>query len=304
LDPTSDFETIRTETRDGVLVCRLHRPDKLNAFTPRMLGELLALLDHVDRSDDVRVLVVTGEGRGFCAGADLSAGASTFDYASGSSSQAVESESANKSGKRRVPRDGGGLLTLRLYDCKKPVIAAINGPAVGVGVTMTLPMDIRLASEQARFGFVFARRGIAPEAASSWFLPRIVGINTAMEWVATGRVFGAESALAAGLVSQVLAPDALLPRALELAREIADNTSAVSVALSRQMMWKMLGAAHPMEAHRLDSRVIDHLGRHADAREGIESFLAKRPPRFSMSADRDMPDFYPWWEELAYDDEA
>jgi enoyl-CoA hydratase/carnithine racemase len=297
-----DFETLRTETRDGVLTCTLNRPDKLNAFTTTMCRELLALLDHVDHSDDVRVLVVTGEGRGFCAGADLSAGASTFDFESGDSSQVVEAGATNAKGARSAPRDGGGLVTLRLYDCKKPVIAAINGPAVGVGITMTLAMDIRLASEKARFGFVFARRGIAPEAASSWFLPRMVGISQAMEWVATGRVFGPDEAKAAGLVSEVWAPDALLPRALEIAREIADNTSAVSVALSRQMMWKMLGASHPMQAHRLDSKVIDYLGAQPDAREGIESFLGKRPPRFSMSADRDMPAFYPFWDEPGYDD--
>lgn len=305
MTPTPDFETLLTENRDGVLTCTLNRPDKLNAFTPRMAHDLLMLLDHVDQADDVRVLVVTGEGRGFCAGADLSAGASTFDYASGDSSQAGEAEPTNattRKGERRAPRDTGGLVTLRLFDCKKPVIAAINGPAVGIGITMTLAMDIRLASEKAKFGFVFARRGIAPEAASSWFLPRMVGISQAMEWVATGRVFGPDEARAAGLVSDVLAPDELLPRAQAIAREIADNTSAVSVALSRQMMWKMLGAAHPMEAHRLDSKVIDHLGAQSDAREGIQSFLEKRAPRFAQSAHDDMPDFYPWWDEMHYDE--
>jgi enoyl-CoA hydratase/carnithine racemase len=260
------------------------------------------MLDHVDRSDDVRALVVTGEGRGFCAGADLSAGAGTFDYEGSDWGELGGGGGETPRGERRAPRDGGGLITLRLYDCRKPVIAAINGPAVGVGATMTLPMDIRIASERSKFGFVFARRGIAPEAASSWFLPRIVGINRAMEWVATGRVFGPDEALEAGLVSRVVAPDALLPTALELAGEIAANTSAVSVALSRQMMWKMLGAAHPMEAHRLDSRVIDHLGKQADAQEGITSFLEKRPPQFTQSAATDMPDFYPWWDELTYDE--
>jgi len=293
-DPTTDFKTLRTETSDGVLTCTLNRPEKLNAFTPRMAHEMLTLLDHVDRSDDVRVLVVTGEGRGFCAGADLSGGGSTFDY------ESSEADSADAGEEQRAHRDTGGLVTLRLYDCKKPVIAAINGPAVGVGITMTLAMDIRLASEKAKFGFVFARRGIAPEAASSWFLPRMVGISQAMEWVATGRVFGPDEARAAGLVSEVLPPDDLLPRAYALAREIAENTSAVSVALSRQMMWKMLGASHPMEAHRLDSMVIEHLGGQADAREGVVSFLQKRPPRFEQSAHSDMPDFYPWWDEPVY----
>jgi enoyl-CoA hydratase/carnithine racemase len=193
-------------------------------------------------------------------------------------------------------------VTLRIYNCTKPIIAAFNGPAVGIGVTMSLPMDIRLASEEAKFGFVFARRGIAPEAASSWFLPRVVGISKAMEWVATGRIFGAEEAREGGLVSEVLAPEALLPRAQELAAEIAANTSAVSVALSRQMMWKMLGAQHPMEAHRIDSAVGDFMGARADAREGVESFLQKRPAEFSMRVSSDLPNFYPWWEEPKYED--
>ena len=233
------YETLLTDLESGVMTVTLNRPEKLNAFTVGMMSELIDTFDRVDADDEVRAVVVTGAGRGFCAGADLSSGGGTFDS---------EAEGRlSKDGKRIAPRDGGGLLTLRIYECKKPVIAAVNGAAVGVGVTQILPMDIRLASEKARFGFVFARRGLAPEAASSWFLPRVVGISKAMEWVATGRVFGAEEALAAGLVSEVLAPDALLPRAQELAAEIAANTSAVSVALSRQMLWKMLGAQHPME---------------------------------------------------------
>ena len=287
------YETLLTECDgDGVLTLTLNRPDKLNAFTVTMMHELLEVYDRVDRDDAVRVVIVTGAGRGFCAGADLSGGGRTFDV--GAHGGAGERA-------RRTPRDGGGLVSLRIFECKKPVIAAINGPAVGVGITHTLPMDIRLASEQAKFGFVFARRGIAPEAASSWFLPRVVGISKAMEWVATGRVFGPAEALAAGLVSEVLAPDALLPRARELALEIARNTSAVSVALSRQMMWKMLCAAHPMEAHRVDSKAIEYMGASADAREGVESFLAKRPPKFAMSVANDMPDFFPWWEDPSYD---
>ncbi len=279
------YETLLTDLNEGVLTVTLNRPEKLNAFTVGMMSDLLDLFDRVDSDDDVRAVVVTGAGRGFCAGADLSSGGETFDSGSGS---------ADDGAPRRAPRDGGGLVTLRLFDCKKPFIAAINGAAVGVGVTHTLPMDIRLASEKAKFGFVFARRGIAPEAASSWFLPRVVGISKAMEWVSTGRIFGAEEALDAGLVSEVLAPEALLPRAQELAAEIASNTSAVSVALSRQMMWKMLGAQHPMEAHRVDSRVIDFMGSGPDAREGVESFLEKRPAKFSMKVSTDLPDFYPW----------
>jgi enoyl-CoA hydratase/carnithine racemase len=287
------YETLLTDLESGVMTVTLNRPEKLNAFTAEMMSELIDTFDRVDADDEVRAVVVTGAGRGFCAGADLSSGGGTFDS---------EAEGRlSKDGKRIAPRDGGGLLTLRIYECKKPVIAAVNGAAVGVGVTQTLPMDIRLASEKARFGFVFARRGLAPEAASSWFLPRVVGISKAMEWVATGRIFGAEEALAAGLVSEVLAPDALLPRAQELAAEIAANTSAVSVALSRQMLWKMLGAQHPMEAHRVDSQVIDYMGSRADAREGVESFLEKRSPDFSMKVSKDMPDFFPWWEEPEYE---
>ena len=287
------YETLLTDLNAGVMTVTLNRPEKLNAFTTEMLNDLTGLFDRVDADDEVRAVVVTGAGRGYCAGADLSSGGETFNY---------EADGGlGKDGQPLSPRDGGGLLTLRIYACQKPVIAAVNGAAVGVGATQILPMDIRLASEKARFGFVFARRGLAPEAASSWFLPRVVGISKAMEWVATGRVFGAEEALAAGLVSEVLAPDALVPRAQELAEEIAANTSAVSVALSRQMLWKMLGAQHPMEAHRVDSQVIDFMGSRADAREGVESFLEKRAPDFSMKVSKDMPDFFPWWEEPEYE---
>jgi enoyl-CoA hydratase/carnithine racemase len=232
-------------------------------------------------------VIVTGAGRAFCAGADLSAGTQTFDR-----SKRPQSDDEH--------RDGGGLVALRIYDMKKPVIAAINGPAVGFGVTMTLPMDIRIASSAARIGFVFARRGVVPEACSTWFLPRLVGIQQAAEWVYTGRVFGADEALAGGLVSRVVEPEALLPTAMALAREIADNTSGVSVALARQMMWKLLGADHPMEAHRLDSPGMDWTGRSADAREGITSFLEKRPPRFTLKPSQDMPPFYPWWSERTF----
>jgi enoyl-CoA hydratase/carnithine racemase len=280
------YETLLTERQDGVLTVTLNRPDRLNAFTLQMMFDLLALFDAVDADDDVRVVVVTGAGRGFCAGADLGSGGGTFD-ASGAEAQDEH-------------RDGGGRVALRIFECRKPVIAAINGPAVGVGATMTLPMDVRIASEQARFGFVFCRRGIVPEAASSWFLPRVVGISQAMEWVATGRVFPASEALAGGLVSRVVPPGDLLPVAQGLAREIADNTSAVSVALARQMLWKMLGADHPMEAHRIDSQAIYAMGRSPDAYEGVQSFLEKRPPRFSMKVSRDLPAFFPWWKERRF----
>ncbi|HYR95244.1 MAG TPA: crotonase/enoyl-CoA hydratase family protein [Candidatus Binatus sp.] len=284
-----DYEQILYRVEDAILTITLHRPDKLNAFTARMMYELLDAFDRADADDAVRVVIVTGAGRAFCAGADLSSGGGTFDYTGGAKPQEIQEH-----------RDGGGLVSLRIYESKKPVIAAINGPAVGVGITMTLPMDIRIASSAARMGFVFARRGIVPEACSSWFLPRAVGIGRAAEWVMTGRVFPAEEALAAGLVSRVVAPEALLDTARGLAREIADNTSPLSVALSRQLLWRMLGADHPMEAHRIDSRAIYWMGKSADAREGVAAFLEKRPPRFTLRPSTDMPEFYPWWPERKF----
>jgi len=279
-----EYNEISYEVADRVLTITLERPDRLNAFTYRMHEELLDAFDRADADDDVRVIVVTGRGRGFCAGADLGEGSRTFDH----------TELLERDGEHR---DEGGLVTLRIFRCTKPVIAAVNGPSVGVGATMTLPMDIRLASESARFGFVFARRGLVPEAASSWFLPRVVGISKAAEWTYTGRVFDVQEALAAGLVRSVHAADDLLPAAYELAREIADNTSAVSVALTRQMLWRMLGEPHPMSAHRVDSRVINAMGASPDAREGVMSFLEKRAPRFTMRPSTDLPSVYPWWEE-------
>ena len=280
------YETLLTEVRDRVMTVTLNRPDRLNVFTTQMMFDWLDVLDAIDADDDVRAVIVTGAGRGFCAGADLGGGGKTFD--------------ASREDKIDEHRDGGGRVTLRIFECKKPIIAAVNGAAVGVGATMTLPMDVRIASEDARFGFVFARRGIVPEAASSWFLPRVVGISQAMEWVATGRVFGAAEALAGRLVSRVVPAAELLPAAHALAREIADNTSAISVALARQMLWKMLGADHPMEAHKVDSQAIFSMGRSADAYEGVQSFLEKRPPRFTMKASSEMPAFFPWWRERKF----
>lgn len=280
-----DYATLLTELSGSVLTVTLNRPERLNAFTEQMMLDWLRLADAIDRDDAVRAVVVTGAGRGFCAGADLGGGGSTFD--------------AGETPPERA-RDGGGRVTLRLFELTKPIIAAINGPAVGVGATMTLPMDVRLASDKARFGFVFARRGLVPEACSSWFLPRVVGIGQAMEWVLSGRVFDAQEALAGRLVSRVLPHDELLPAAYALAREIAENTSAVSVALSRQLLWKMLGADHPMEAHKLDSRCIWYMGRSADAREGVTSFLEKRPPRFPMQPSRDLPPFWPLVRERTF----
>jgi enoyl-CoA hydratase/carnithine racemase len=283
-----EFEQILYEVEDHVLTITLNRPERLNAFTAKMGMELIEALDAADADDSVRAIVITGAGRGFCAGADLEAGGSTFDWS--------ERHAAGE----EVPRDGGGRISLRLFECVKPVIAAINGPAVGVGITMTLPMDVRLAAEGAKIGFVFARRGIVPEACSSWFLPRIVGISQAMEWVATGRVFDASEALAGGLVRSVHAPDDVLGAARDLAREIADNAAPVSVALARRMMWTMLGAPHPMDAHRADSRAMFARGRSDDAREGVTSFLEKRPAQFTDRVSDGLPDILPWLEEPAF----
>jgi len=281
-----EFTTLTLEIERGVATATFYRPDKMNAFNRAALEDMLALFDRTDADDAVKVLIVTGSGRAFCAGADLAAaGAATFDY--------TKRQQAGED----VPRDGGGRLTLRIFDSRKPVICAVNGAAVGIGATMQLPMDIRIASTTARFGFVFTRRGVVPEACSSWFLPRIVGISTALEWCATGRVFPAEEALARGLVRSLHAPDELMPAANALAREIADNTAPVSVAVTRQMLWRMLGAAHPMAAHRVDSRAMTARGKSADAREGIASFLEKRPANFTDRVSAGLPDVFPEWEE-------
>ena len=276
-------EQIETAVEDRILTITLNRPERLNAWTATMSRELHEAFDRADADDEVRVVVVTGAGRGFCAGADLASGGETFDYRA----RGIEDE---------VPRDNGGQFTLRVFECNKPVIAAINGPAVGVGATMTLPMDVRLAAEDARIGFVFARRGIVPEACSSWFLPRIVGISRAMEWVSTGRVFTAQEALDAGLVRSLHPKDELLGAAYELAREIAENTAPVSVAVARQLLWRMLGAEHPMLAHRADSRAMFSRGRSADAVEGVTSFLEKRPAEFPDRVSDGLPDFMPGWQ--------
>jgi enoyl-CoA hydratase/carnithine racemase len=278
-----EFEQIRAEIDDRVLTITLNRPERLNAWTPTMGRELIEAFDRADADDEVRVVVITGAGRAYCAGADLAGGGDTFDWR--------ERENAGA-----VPRDGGGQFTLRVFECTKPVIAAINGPAVGVGATMTLPMDIRLAAEDARIGFVFARRGIVPEACSSWFLPRIVGISRAMEWVATGRVFSAQEALEGGLVRSLHPAGELLDTAYGLAREIADNTAPVSVALARRMLWRMLGASHPMLAHRADSRGMFSRGQSADAREGVTAFLEKRPAAFPDRVSDGLPEVFPGWE--------
>lgn len=298
-----DYETIRYAVAEGIATLTLSRPERLNAFNAPMIREMLDAFDRIDADDAVRAVIVTGEGRAFCAGADLGEGGKTFDYDNRSdkprSDSPVRADGTTDYAHPAV-RDGGGRVSLRIFQCLKPVIAAINGPAVGVGITMALPMDIRIASEDAKFGFVFTRRGIVPEACSSWFLPRVVGISKALEWCYSGRVFGAGEALAGGLVSRVVPPESLIETATALAREIADNSAPVSVAMTRQMLWRMLGADHPMEAHRIDSRTIWSRGRSGDAREGVTSFLEKRPARFPNRVSTDMPDFFPWWNEPDY----
>jgi enoyl-CoA hydratase/carnithine racemase len=277
------YEQIGYTVGDKILTITLNRPDRLNAFTAIMTEELIAAFDRADADDEVHAIVLTGAGRGFCAGADLAGGGSTFDYADDAGH-----------------RDNGGRVSLRIYASTKPVIVAFNGPAVGVGVTMTLPADVRLASADARFGFVFARRGIVMEAASSWFLPRLVGVSRALEWATTGRVFDAEEALAGGLVRSVHPPEELLPAAYAIAREIADNTAPVSVALNRQMIWRMLTADHPMTAHELDSRAMRSRGASEDAKEGVSAFLEKRAAEFPNRVSTDMPGFYPWWPDRPF----
>ena len=286
----------RTDLTDGILTITLDRPEAMNAFTKTMLEEMIAAFDRADADDAVRAVIVTGAGeRAFCAGADLSAGAKTFDYGESRwTGQSPVRADGSVDYDHPGVRDGGGLLTLRIFACTKPVIGAINGAAVGVGTTMTLPMDVRLAADTARFGLVFARRGIVPEAASSWFLPRLVGISTALEWSYSGRLVPAAEAHAAGLVRAVHPQADLLPAARALAHEMTAHSAPVSIALTRQMMWRMMGAPHPMNAHRLDSRAVWARGRGADAREGVESFLEKRPAAYPERVSEAWPGFAPW----------
>ena len=283
------YSQISYDVSEKIATVTLNRPEKLNAYTRTMAGEIADAMDRADGDDGVRAVIFTGAGdRAFCAGADLTPedGRAVF-----SSSDAVDDLSDDR------VRDGGGLLTLRLFQSTKPLLSACNGVAVGVGATMQLAMDLRLASDTARYGLVFARRGIVPEACSSWFLPRLVGVQQAMEWCMTGRIFDAAEAKAGGLVRSVHPPAELMAAARALAREIADNTSAVSVAMTRAMLWRLSATEHPMMAHRIDSRAIYRLSKGADAKEGVQSFLEKRPPAFPAKVSTDMPDFYPWWEE-------
>ncbi|HIE88295.1 MAG TPA: enoyl-CoA hydratase [Gammaproteobacteria bacterium] len=281
-----DYEAIIYEVEDNILTITLNRPERLNAFNGQMSSEVHNALDRADADDNVKAIIFTGAGRGFCAGADLSSGSETFDY---------------ESDGRGIHPDGGGVLTLRLFECLKPVISACNGPAVGVGATMQCAMDIRMASDKARYGFVFSKRGIVPEACSSWFLPRCVGINTALEWAYSGRIFDAQEALEKRFVRSVHKENDLMPAARDLAHEFAEQTSSVSVTMIRHMMWKMLGADHPMEAHKIDSRGVYFTGKSADAHEGVQSFLEKRPAEFSGKVSTDMPEFFPWWEQRKFE---
>ena len=280
------YETIIYDVEEGILTLTLNRPEKLNAFNAAMRSEMMDAFDRADMDDKVKAIIVTGAGRAFCAGADLARGGDTFNH---------DSQGAG------MQRDGGGLLTLRIFECMKPVIAACNGPAVGVGVTMQCAMDIRLASENAKYGFVFSKRGIVPEACSSWFLPRVVGISTALEWAYSGRIFGAQEALDRRLVRSVHKPEELLRAARELAHEFAEQTSSISVAMIRHMMWKMLGADHPMEAHKVDSRGVYFTGKSPDSKEGVQSFLEKRAADFPGKVSSDMPDFFPWWSAREFE---
>jgi enoyl-CoA hydratase/carnithine racemase len=287
-----NYETLRYEVEGRILTLTLNRPERMNAFNGQMCRELIAAFDQADADDGVKAVIVTGAGKAFCAGADLERGGDTWGKHAESLAKQAQTE--------RYIGDGGGQVARRIFDFNKPVIAAINGPAVGVGITMTLPMDIRLAAPNVKLGFVFAARGIVPEACSSWFLPRIVGISRALEWCYSARVFKSEEALESGLVRSLHTPEDLLPAARALAQEFIDNASAVSIAMTRHMMWRMLTAPHPIDAHEVDTAAIAALGRSNDAREGITAFLEKRKANFTDRVSRNMPAFFPWWEDRAF----
>ena len=284
-----NYETLDITRDKKVLTIQFTRPEKMNTFSGQMLKDIMEVLDDAEKDDEVRAVIFTGSGKAFCAGADLSSGEDTFDM------------SDRQKKDQNVQRDTGGVLTLRLFDFKKPLIAAINGAAVGVGVTMTLPMDIRICSDRAKFGFVFAKRGIVPEACSSWFLPKIVGISNALQWCLSGKIFQPTEALEKGLITEITSEEDLLKRAKEIASDFVDSTSSLSVTLIRQMLWKMLGADHPMEAHKVDSRGVYFLGKTGEASEGVLSFLEKRDPNFPGKVSKDLPEFYPWWTEKDFE---
>jgi enoyl-CoA hydratase/carnithine racemase len=290
-----NYETIKYELAGSVLTITLNRPERLNAYIHQMRIELLDAMDRADEDDAVRAIIFTGAGKAFCAGADLESG----------NSLSLEKVEKKKSTGDGIPwqtlRDSGGVISLRLFESKKPLIAAINGVAVGWGATLTLPMDVRLCSDTAKMGFVFSRRGVVPEGCSSWFLPRAVGMSTAMEWMLSGRVFPAQEAVSSGLVRSVHPTDELMGEARKIAEEIANNTSSISVALTRQMLWRMTGTDHPMEAHKIETRGMYYSAKSAEAREGIVSFLEKRAPEFPGKVTKDMPPFYPWWQEREFE---
>ncbi len=280
------YKTITYAVEDRILTITLNRPEKLNAYSEDMHHDLFKAMDEAEADDNIRVIIVTGEGRAFCAGMDLGKGNDTFNYGE-----------LDENPDWSEYRDLGGMLALRFYESTKPMIAAINGPAVGVGITMTLPMDIRLASEDSKMGFVFVRRGVMPDGCANWFLPKLVGVGQSLEWFLSGKIFSAAEARERGLISSIYPADQLLDKAKEMAMDIARNTSAVSVALTRQMVWRMAGADHPMESHKVETRGFYYTGRSKDAKEGIMSFIEKRKPVFTNSPVSDMPPFYPWWKE-------
>jgi len=284
-----NFEQITYDVEDRIAVITLNRPEILNAWTLKMTENILQALDMADNDDNVRVVIFTGAGKAYCAGADLSSGGFQIDK--------------NDTGESKLHRDTAGRVTLRIFDMKKPVIGAINGNAVGVGITMTMAMDIRIASEAAtKIGFIFNRRGKTPEGCCTYFLPRIIGISKASELILTGRLFTAQEGLQMGLFSRVVPHEELMPTAKKIAHEIADNTSAISTVLARQMLWKMLTADHPMTAHILESRSLKYMFRGDDVKEGVTAFTEKRFPKFTMKPSTQMPDFYPWWKEPSFPD--
>lgn len=289
-----ELEELTYDVEDRIATITMNRPDKLNAFTSRMVHEMVACLDETDADDNVRAVIITGAGRGFCAGADMSSGDDTFEKTSGADIDPNSEQAELRN------RDGGGIVSLRMFNSLKPLIAAVNGPAAGVGATMLLPMDIRIASTESKFGFVFTQRGIIPEACSSWFLPRVVGISQALEWCYRGDVFGPEEALAGGLIKSIHEPDELLAAARATALQIANSTSSISIAMTRQLLWRMLGAEHPMDAHRVESAAVPQLGSMGDAKEGVTSFFEKRAPEFTLGPAKDMPPVYPWFSEPGF----
>ena len=284
-----NYEQIETKIEDKALIISLSRPEKLNAFTDVMMREIIDAVNLAEENNNIRAIIFTGKGEKYCAGADLSTGEDSFNWTD------------KKKEAKDIVRDAGGVLTLRLFKSTKPIIGAINGDAVGIGATMLLPMDVRIASDNARFGFVFAKRGIVPEAASSWFLPRLIGIDNALKLCYSANVIDAKTAKEINLISEITSQENLISRALQISDEFTKETSSISIALTRQMLWRMMGADHPMEAHKIDSRAVYALGKSGEAVEGIKSFFEKRPPEFPGKITEDMPDFYPWWDEKIFE---